>query len=93
MLQHPLLPFKRIPVIVDDWVDPEFGTGACKVTPAHDFDDFNLGLRHSLPLDRTIWDEAGRFINNCGIPLLQVFSLVMGLNLHRERIDLKPDHR
>ena len=38
-----------IPMIEDDHVDPEFGTGAVKVTPAHDPNDFEIGLRHSLP--------------------------------------------
>ncbi|MGC8862891.1 MAG: valine--tRNA ligase [Armatimonadota bacterium] len=38
-----------IPVIADDFVDPEFGTGAVKATPAHDPDDFEIGLRHNLP--------------------------------------------
>ncbi|MBS3761891.1 MAG: valine--tRNA ligase, partial [Planctomycetes bacterium] len=39
---------REIPVIADDWVDPDFGTGAVKVTPAHDPDDFKLGDRHNL---------------------------------------------
>jgi valyl-tRNA synthetase len=38
-----------IPIIADDWVDPEFGTGAVKVTPAHDPNDFEIGRRHDLP--------------------------------------------
>ncbi len=46
-----LLPLvnRRIPVIADDHVDPEFGTGAVKVTPAHDFNDFEIAQRHNLP--------------------------------------------
>ncbi|MFP4623158.1 MAG: valine--tRNA ligase [Gemmatimonadota bacterium] len=40
---------RTIPVIEDDWVDPEFGTGAVKVTPAHDPNDFEIGKRHHLP--------------------------------------------
>lgn len=40
---------RRIPVIKDDFVDPEFGTGAVKVTPAHDPNDFEIGERHELP--------------------------------------------
>jgi valyl-tRNA synthetase len=40
---------RRIPVVADPHVDPEFGTGAVKVTPAHDPDDFEIGRRHSLP--------------------------------------------
>src|SRR6185437_570392 len=40
---------KLIPVITDEYVDREFGTGGLKVTPAHDFNDYELGKRHSLP--------------------------------------------
>src|SRR5262249_44658504 len=40
---------RRIPVVADPHVDPEFGTGAVKVTPAHDPDDFEIGRRHGLP--------------------------------------------
>ncbi len=41
---------RRVPVIADDYVDRAFGTGVVKVTPAHDFNDYQVGLRHSLPL-------------------------------------------
>ena len=46
-----LLPLtdREIPIISDDYVDPEFGTGCVKITPAHDFNDFAMGQRHSLP--------------------------------------------
>ncbi|HEU4509753.1 MAG TPA: valine--tRNA ligase [Pyrinomonadaceae bacterium] len=46
-----LLPLtnREIPIIADEYVDPEFGTGAVKVTPAHDPNDYEMGLRHSLP--------------------------------------------
>jgi valyl-tRNA synthetase len=49
---------RRIPVVADPHVDPEFGTGAVKVTPAHDPDDFEIGRRHGLPT-LTIMDERG----------------------------------
>jgi valyl-tRNA synthetase len=56
MLQLPLTK-REIPVIADDWANPEFGTGAVKVTPAHDPNDFAIGQRHGLPslsiLDKT----------------------------------------
>jgi valyl-tRNA synthetase len=48
MLVLPLVG-REIPVIADDWANPEFGTGAVKVTPAHDPNDFAIGQRHSLP--------------------------------------------
>ena len=49
---------RRIPIIADDHVDPAFGTGAVKVTPAHDPNDFEIGRRHDLP-GPTIMDEHG----------------------------------
>ena len=49
---------RRIPVIADNHVDPAFGTGAVKVTPAHDPNDFEIGRRHDLP-SLTIMDEHG----------------------------------
>ena len=41
---------REIPVIADDYVDPEFGTGCVKITPAHDFNDYEMGKRHDLPM-------------------------------------------
>jgi valyl-tRNA synthetase len=41
---------RKIPIIADDYVDPEFGTGCVKITPAHDFNDYAMGQRHDLPL-------------------------------------------
>ena len=41
---------RRIPIIFDEYVDREFGTGALKVTPAHDINDYNLGIKHKLPV-------------------------------------------
>jgi len=49
---------RRIPVVADSHVDPAFGTGAVKVTPAHDPNDFEIGQRHHLPA-LTIMDERG----------------------------------
>lgn len=40
---------RRLPIVADEYVDPSFGTGAVKVTPAHDPNDFDMGLRHKLP--------------------------------------------
>ncbi|HST47764.1 valine--tRNA ligase [Jatrophihabitans sp.] len=50
---------RSIPIIADDHVDPEFGTGAVKVTPAHDPNDFEIGRRHGLPMV-SVLDEEGR---------------------------------
>ncbi|MDT4936960.1 MAG: valyl-tRNA synthetase [Pseudonocardiales bacterium] len=49
---------RSIPVVADEHVDPSFGTGAVKVTPAHDPNDFEIGRRHNLPM-LTIMDERG----------------------------------
>jgi valyl-tRNA synthetase len=49
---------RRIPIVADPHVDPEFGTGAVKVTPAHDPNDFEIGQRHGLPAV-TVLDEHG----------------------------------
>ena len=42
---------RKIPIIADEYVDTEFGTGAVKITPAHDPNDFEMGLRHNLAAD------------------------------------------
>ncbi|KUI27230.1 valine--tRNA ligase [Mycobacterium sp. IS-1742] len=57
-LPHPFSD-RRIVIVADTHVDPEFGTGAVKVTPAHDPNDFEIGLRHALPMP-SIMDTKGR---------------------------------
>ncbi|MEO0438510.1 MAG: class I tRNA ligase family protein, partial [Pseudomonadota bacterium] len=47
---------REIPIIADDYVDPEFGSGCVKITPAHDFNDYAMGQRHSLP-QINVFDE------------------------------------
>ncbi len=49
---------REIPVVADDYVDPEFGTGAVKITPAHDPNDFEVGLRHNLQMIRVLGDDG-----------------------------------
>jgi valyl-tRNA synthetase len=49
---------RRIPIVADEYADPEKGTGAVKITPAHDFNDFDVGRRHKLPLVNVFDDEA-----------------------------------
>ncbi len=72
----PLAPEKRttwegkeisnlIPVIADDYVDPEYGTGAVKITPAHDPNDFEVGQRHNLPMV-IVMDESAVMNENAG---------------------------
>jgi valyl-tRNA synthetase len=57
---------RTIPVIEDSFVDPKFGTGAVKVTPAHDPNDFLIGNRHQLPR-LTVMDTAGRMSAEAGV--------------------------
>ena len=49
---------RRIPIVADDYADPEKGTGAVKITPAHDFNDFEVGKRHDLPQVNVLDAEA-----------------------------------
>ena len=49
---------RRIPIIADDYVDPEFGTGCVKITPAHDFNDYEMGKRHNLEVINILTDNA-----------------------------------
>jgi len=55
---------RRIPIIADDYADPEKGSGAVKITPAHDFNDFEVGRRHDLPLVNVFDDEARLTLKN-----------------------------
>ena len=58
--QNAILPIvnRPIPIIADDHADPEKGTGAVKITPAHDFNDFEVGKRHNLPLINILNEDA-----------------------------------
>ena len=49
---------RAVPVIFDEYVDKEFGTGALKVTPAHDINDYNLGLKHNLEIIDTLTEDG-----------------------------------
>jgi len=59
---------RKIPILGDAFVDPQFGTGAVKITPAHDFNDYEMGIRHSLEMinimtpDGRINEEGGAFV-------------------------------
>ncbi len=63
MLRLPLTD-REIPLVADEHADPEYGTGAVKITPAHDYDDFEVGIRHDLPRIRVI-DDSG-LMTGCG---------------------------
>ncbi len=71
---------RTIPIIADEYVDKDFGTGCLKITPAHDFNDYELGKRHGLPLinifhpDGTLNEQAQRYI---GLDRLKVRELII----------------
>ena len=58
--KHVVLPLvgRRIPIVADDYADPETGSGAVKITPAHDFNDFEVGRRHELAMINILDEEA-----------------------------------
>jgi len=58
---------RTIPVVADEYVDPEFGTGCVKITPAHDFNDYEVGKRHDLPM-RNIFTNTAHINNEDFIP-------------------------
>ncbi len=60
---------REIPIIADDYVDPTFGTGVVKVTPAHDFNDYAVGQRHNLPMINILTLDG--HINENGTPLYE----------------------
>ena len=57
---HCLVPLvnRKVPIIFDDYIDLEFGTGALKITPAHDINDYNIGLKHGLPVVDTLNEDG-----------------------------------
>ena len=58
--KHAILPLvgRSIPIVADEYADPETGSGAVKITPAHDFNDFEVGKRHDLPMINIFDPEA-----------------------------------
>jgi valyl-tRNA synthetase len=58
---------REIPVIGDDYVDPEFGSGCVKITPAHDFNDYAIGVRHALPMIG-VFDKSAAILPLADIP-------------------------
>ncbi len=72
---------RTIPIVADEHADPEYGTGAVKITPAHDFDDFEVGERHDLPRVQVI-GEDGKMTEAAGpefagLPTSECRSLVL----------------
>src|SRR5215218_7365292 len=70
---------RRIPIVADEYSDPEKGTGAVKVTPAHDFNDFEVGRRHGLPVINVL-DTEGRLNLESNEAFLTGSHVTEGLN-------------
>jgi valyl-tRNA synthetase len=64
-VRHPFIFDRLLPIVADDHVDPEFGTGAVKITPTHDPNDFDIGKRHNLQFIN-ILDDDGTMNSNAG---------------------------
>jgi valyl-tRNA synthetase len=79
--RHAILPLvgRRIPIIADEYSDPEKGTGAVKITPAHDFNDFDVGRRHFLP-PINVLDIEGRLNLEGNEAFLAGAKVTEGLN-------------
>jgi len=97
--KHAILPLvgRRIPIIADEYADPEAGSGAVKITPAHDFNDFEVGRRHKLPLVNVMDREANvRLRGNAdfldGVPpsaeLAQTIEALDGLDRFTARLSV-----
>lgn len=70
---------REIPVIGDDYVDPEFGSGCVKITPAHDFNDYAIGVRHALPMI-SVFDKSAAIL-----PLADTPAKYHGLDRYEAR--------
>ena len=85
---------RRIPIIADSYVDREFGTGLVKITPAHDFNDYQLGKRHNLPLIN-IFDRSAQILSTaevydydgrpCAEPEVLIPANLAGLDRYQAR--------
>ncbi|HKS05008.1 MAG TPA: valine--tRNA ligase, partial [Gemmatimonadaceae bacterium] len=77
---------RPIPIIADEYVDREFGTGALKITPAHDANDFEVGLRHKLDMPIVI-DAEGKMISGDSLPTTQysIPKTLLGLDRFEAR--------
>ena len=84
---------RSVPVIFDDYIDREFGTGALKVTPAHDINDYNLGLKHKLEVvdtinpDGTMSEAAILYIGEDRFSVRKKISLELEKNGHIVKIE------
>jgi valyl-tRNA synthetase len=97
--KHAILPLvgRRIPIVADEYADPEAGSGAVKITPAHDFNDFEVGRRHKLPLVNIMDTEANirlranpDFLNDVppSADLAQTIEAIDGLDRFTARLSV-----
>ena len=94
-VRHPFIVDRRLPVIMDKMVDINFGTGAVKITPAHDFNDFECGNRHKLPFINILTEDG--CINDVGGERFRgmkrfdarvaIISALKEMGLHRDTIN------
>ena len=68
---------REIPIVADDYVDPEFGTGCVKITPAHDFNDYEVGKRHNLPLINVL-DKDARILPEFTVLTFEGYATIHG---------------
>jgi valyl-tRNA synthetase len=68
---------REIPIVADDYVDPAFGTGCVKITPAHDFNDYELGKRHNLPLINVL-DKDARILHEFTVLTFEGYAGIHG---------------
>ncbi|MBI3562536.1 MAG: valine--tRNA ligase [Gammaproteobacteria bacterium] len=78
---------REIPIIADDYVDKEFGTGCVKITPAHDFNDYKLGKRHKLPLF-CIFTKDAKIVNDEDWPMVNQNLRYARISKRRDIIDV-----
>lgn len=87
---------RLIPIISDDYVDPDFGSGCVKITPAHDFNDYEIGLRHDLPIINILSDDATINANGperfCGLDRFKARQRVVAEMQDRGLLERIDDH-
>jgi valyl-tRNA synthetase len=84
MVEVPLVG-RKVPIIKDDFVDPSFGTGAVKVTPAHDPNDYEMGMRHNLPFINVLTPEAKITLADFSEEEKKQLVLIEGLDRYKAR--------
>jgi len=73
---------RRIPIVADSYSDPEKGTGAVKITPAHDFNDFGVGQRHSLPMPSILDKQARVVLDEIAADIAVAEGVADGIFIH-----------